>query len=70
MAIILLNNNKMITVTPEQGLTIWQILNGQITGNEKQMKYCENVKDVYLNIYSSKTPELYKKQKRHLLPKS
>ena len=67
MAVIITDKGKMIQVSPEQGLLIWQIFTGRKIGTDQQMKYCENIKNVYLNARSKKTPKEYLQERKHLI---
>ena len=49
MALIVTHDNKRHAVSPEKGLAIYQVLNGEIEGTPEQEKFCEQVKSVYLN---------------------
>lgn len=49
MAAIRLHTGKLKIVTPEFGLAMWRIKQGEIAGSKAQQKFAEKVRKVYLN---------------------
>lgn len=49
MAFVRLKNNQNKTVSAEQGLLIWRIMNGEATGTPEQCAFVKNIKRIYLN---------------------
>lgn len=57
MAFIRLKNKQHRFVSAEQGITIWQIMNGEINGTAAQRKFVSFIDRVYLN--KENAPESY-----------
>lgn len=49
MAFIRLKNRKGRIVSPEQGVTIWRVMVGEIKGTKEQQEFVKSVANVYLN---------------------
>lgn len=49
MAYVVFTDGKKSNISAEQGLGIWQVLNGEIEGDEKQQEFCRKVEKIYLN---------------------
>jgi hypothetical protein len=64
MAIADLINGKRITLTPQQGLRVWQILNGEREAKENEVEFVSSVKAVYLNRTTA--PASYIEKYKHL----
>lgn len=49
MAFIRFKNNKSMIVSPEQGLTMWRIMNAEIKGTKRQRDFIAKIHRIYLN---------------------
>lgn len=49
MALIKLHSGKVQPITHEKAAAIWQVMQGEIDGTPEQIKFCDQVKDIYLD---------------------
>lgn len=67
MSFVVFNNGTNKHLTPEQGLALWEVLQGRVEPTKQQEQWCLNIKRLYLNKYTA--PEDYIQRYKLLVTK-